>query len=111
MLDQKMNITPLPEVKIRYDEDQANNFFGRTAYYNLNNKEVILYVMGRHPKDVCRSFTHEMIHHIQNIEGRLEGLAATTNTNEDSNLQEIEKEAYLRGNITFRNWEDGVKSK
>jgi hypothetical protein len=65
--------------------------------------------MGRLPKDVCRSFTHEMIHHMQNMEGRLEGLAATTNTNEDSHLQEIEKEAYLKGNITFRNWEDGVK--
>ena len=110
MLDQKMNITPLPEVKIRYDEDQANNFFGKTAYYDPNNKEVVLYVMGRHPKDVCRSFSHEMIHHMQNMEGRLEGLAATTNTNEDDYLQQIEKEAYLTGNITFRNWEDGLKN-
>ena len=110
MLDQGMNIQPLPEVKIRYDEDQANNFFGKTAYYDPNNKEVILYVMGRHPKDVCRSFSHEMIHHMQNMEGRLEGLAGTTNTNEDAALQEIEKEAYLKGNITFRNWEDGLKN-
>ena len=110
MLDQKMNIIPLPEVKIRYDEDQANNFFGKTAYYDPNNKEVVLYVMGRHPKDVCRSFSHEMIHHMQNMEGRLEGLAATTNTNEDDYLQQIEKEAYLTGNITFRNWEDGLKN-
>jgi hypothetical protein len=38
MLDQKMNITPLPEVKIRYDEDQANDFFGKTAYYDPVNK-------------------------------------------------------------------------
>ena len=110
MLDQKMNIQPLPEVKIRYDEDQANDFFGKTAYYDPNNKEVILYVMNRHPKDVCRSFSHEMIHHMQNMEGRLEGLAGTTNTNEDDYLQEIEKEAYLTGNITFRNWEDGLKN-
>jgi len=110
MLEEKMNITPLPEVKIRYDEDQANDFFGKTAYYDPNNKEVILYVMNRHPKDVCRSFSHEMIHHIQNMEGRLEGLAGTTNTNEDNYLQEIEKEAYLKGNITFRNWEDGLKN-
>jgi len=110
MLDQGMNITPLPEVKIRYDENEANNFFGKTAYYDPNNQEVILYVMGRHPKDVCRSFSHEMIHHMQNIEGRLEGLAGTTNTNEDDYLQEIEKEAYLKGNITFRNWEDGLKN-
>ena len=110
MLEQKMNITPLPEVKIRYDEDQANDFFGKTAYYDPNNQEVVLYVMNRHPKDVCRSFSHEMIHHMQNMEGRLEGLAGTTNTNEDDYLQEIEKEAYLRGNITFRNWEDGLKN-
>jgi nicotinamide mononucleotide adenylyltransferase len=110
MLDQKMNITPLPEVKIRYDENQANDFFGKTAYYDPVNREVVLYVMNRHPKDVCRSFSHEMIHHMQNMEGRLEGLAGTTNTNEDDYLQEIEKEAYLKGNITFRNWEDGLKN-
>lgn len=110
MLEQGMNITPLPEVKIRYDEDQANDFFGKTAYYDPNNQEVILYVMNRHPKDVCRSFSHEMIHHMQNMEGRLQGLAGTTNTNEDDVLQEIEKEAYLKGNITFRNWEDGLKN-
>ena len=110
MLDQGMNITPLPEVKIRYDENEANDFFGKTAYYDPNNKEVILYVMGRHPKDVCRSFSHEMIHHMQNMDGRL-GHIDTTNTNEDDHLQEIEKEAYLKGNMTFRNWEDGVKNK
>jgi hypothetical protein len=110
MLDQGMNITPLPEVKIRYDQEEADNFFGKTAYYDPNNQEVVLYVMNRHPKDVCRSFSHEMIHHMQNMEGRLQGLAGTTNTNEDDYLQEIEKEAYLKGNITFRNWEDGLKS-
>ena len=110
MLDEGMNIQPLPEVKIRYDEQEANNFFGKTAYYDPTRKEVILYAMGRLPKDVCRSFTHEMIHHMQNIEGRL-GNIETTNTNEDDHLQGIEKEAYLKGNMTFRNWEDGVKNK
>ena len=109
MLDQKMNITPLPEIKIRYDENEANNFFGKTAYYDPNNKEVVLYAMGRHPKDVCRSFAHEMIHHMQNIEGRL-GNIQTTNTNEDSHLQGIEDEAYLEGNRVFRNLEDKVKN-
>ena len=109
MLDQKMNITPLPEVKIRYDQNEANNFFGKTAYYDPNNKEVVLYAMGRHPKDVCRSFAHEMIHHMQNMEGRL-GNISTTNTNEDSHLQAIEDEAYLEGNRVFRNLEDKIKN-
>lgn len=109
MLDQGMNIRPLPEVKIKRDAENAANFFGRTAYYDPNNKEVVLYVEGRHMKDVCRSFVHEMIHHIQNVEGRL-GNIQTSNTNEDDHLLEIEKEAYLKGNITFRNWEDSIKN-
>ena len=110
MLDQKMNIRPLPEVKIRRDIGEAADFFGRTAYYNPNINEIVLYVEGRHPKDVMRSFAHEMVHHMQNIEGRL-GSIDTTNTNESDALLELEKEAYLQGNIVFRNWEDSVKNK
>jgi len=108
MIDEGMNITPLPEVKIKKDLVEASDFFGRTAYYDPNQKEVVLYTQGRHPKDVMRSFTHEMIHHIQNLEGRLSEVN-TSDTNADENLLELEKEAYLNGNITFRNWEDKIK--
>ena len=109
MLDKKMNITPLPEIKIRHDEDNSKNFFGRTAYYDPNVKEIVLFVDGRHNKDIVRSFSHEMVHHIQNLEGRLNNIQ-TTNTTEDKNLLEIEAEAYMQGNITFRNWEDSLKN-
>ena len=110
MIDEGMKITPLPEIKTIKDEENASNFFGRTAYYDPNVKEVVLYTQGRHPKDIVRSFTHEMVHHMQNLEGRL-GQIGTTDTNEDDHLLEIEKEAYLTGNITFRNWEDNYKNK
>jgi len=108
MIDEGMNISPLPEVKIRKDLAESEQFFGRTAYYDPNVNEIVLYTQGRHPKDVMRSFTHEMVHHIQNIEGRL-GDIKTSNTNESERLLELEKEAYLVGNITFRNWEDKTK--
>jgi hypothetical protein len=109
MIDEGLNITPLPEVKIRKDVTEASDFFGRTAYYDPSINEIVLYTQGRHPKDIMRSFVHEMIHHIQNIEGRLVDVN-TSNTNEDEHLLELEKEAYLRGNITFRNWEDKIKN-
>ena len=109
MINEKHKILPLPEVKIRRDMVESSDFFGKTAYYEPTKKEIVLYVEGRHPKDVMRSFTHEMIHHKQNLEGRL-GNITTTNTNEDDYLLELEKEAYLEGNITFRNWEDSVKN-
>ncbi len=108
MIDEGMNITPLPEIKVKKDLAESLDFFGRTAYYDPNIKEIVLYTEGRHPKDVMRSFTHEMIHHIQNLEGRLSEIN-TSDTNADDNLLELEKEAYLKGNITFRNWEDKVK--
>lgn len=108
MLDEGMKITPIPEIKIKKDLAEASNFFGKTAYYNPNINEIVLFTEGRHPKDVMRSFSHEMIHHMQNMEGRLTNIR-TTNTNEDDRLLKLEQEAYLKGNITFRNWEDKIK--
>jgi hypothetical protein len=108
MLDKGMNIRPLPKVKFIHDDSKnAEDFFGKTAYYNPNEKLIVLYTYGRHPKDIVRSFSHEMIHHMQNLEGRIgNGDINTTNTNEDDYLETIEKEAYLNGNIEFRKWSD-----
>lgn len=110
MLDQGMNIQPLPSIKIiDNDVENANNILGKTAYYDPNNCSITLYTLNRHPKDILRSFSHEMIHRIQDNEGRLNNIN-TTNTNEDGDLPELEREAYLKGNMTFRNWEDSVKN-
>jgi Zn-dependent peptidase ImmA (M78 family)/nicotinic acid mononucleotide adenylyltransferase len=106
MLDKGMNIKPLPKVKFVEDDiENARNFFGKTAYYDPNQRVIVLYTMDRHPKDVMRSFAHEMVHHMQNCEDRL-GNIVTQDTNEDGDLPEIEKEAYEKGNMTFRNWTD-----
>jgi len=108
MLDQGMNILPLPDIKLRKDQTEAADIFGKTAYYNPAGREVVLFTFNRHPKDVLRSFCHEMIHHIQNVEDRL-GNITTTNTQEDDHLAKIEQEAHYLGSITFRHWEDKVK--
>lgn len=108
MIEKNLTITPLPEVKIKKDIAESVDFFGKTAYYDPNNKEIILYVMNRHPKDVMRSFCHEMIHHMQNLENRL-GTITTQNVNEDDHLMKLEEEAILLGNKIFRSWEDSVK--
>ena len=89
------------------DNENAREFLGKTAYYDPNTQTIVLYTEGRHPKDIARSYTHEMIHHIQNLEGRL-GDIQTTNTQEDDNLNDIEAEANLKGTMTFRNWTDSL---
>jgi hypothetical protein len=108
MLDNGMNIKPLPKVIfVNGDSANARQFLGKTAYYNPNDSSIVLYTEGRHPKDIVRSFSHEMIHHIQNLEGRLDNIT-TTNTQEDDNLNDIEAEANLKGTMTFRNWTDSL---
>ena len=108
MLDKGYNIEPLPTVEfVDGDSDNARDFLGKTAYYNPNNNTITLYTEGRHPKDIVRSFAHEMIHHIQNLENRL-GDIGGTNTMEDDHLNDIEAEANLKGTMTFRNWTDSL---
>ena len=108
MIDKGYNIEPLPALELIDDDvENAGEFLGKTAYYNPNTQTIVLYTHGRHPKDIARSYAHEMIHHIQNLEGRLEGIA-TTNTQEDDYLNDIEAEANLKGTMTFRNWTDSL---
>jgi hypothetical protein len=110
MIDNGMNIKPLPKIKvIKDDEENASNLLGKTAYYNPVEKSITLFTMNRHPKDILRSFAHEMIHHEQNLNGKLNNIT-TQNTNEDGDLPEIEKEAYEKGNMMLRNWEDSIKN-
>ena len=105
-----LTLKPHPSVEfIDNDRENAANIFGRTAYYMPSEQKIALYVLDRHPKDILRSYAHELIHHHQNLNGTLENFQ-TTNTNEDGDLDRIEREAYENGNILFRNWEDSIKN-
>ena len=58
-----------------------------TAYYDTRG-EIMVYVKDRAIIDVCRSLAHELVHHKQNLDGRL------TNVAEDgADGSEIENEA------------------
>ena len=108
MIVQGRNIEPLPELVIKNgDSENAKDFFGKTAYYDPNTQTIVLYTEGRHPKDIVRSYAHEMVHHTQNLEGRI-GNIQTTDTTSDEDLDAIEREAYLNGNMIFRNWTDSI---
>jgi len=103
-----LKLKPYPKVKfIHTDFNNADDFFGKTAYYNPNNNEVVLYTLGSHPKDILRSYAHELIHVHQNHENRLENIN-TDNVNEDDYLEQIEREAYEEGNIAFRSWSNRI---
>lgn len=102
-----------PRLFLKQDEENAKDVFGKTAYYDPNEKSITLFTTGRHPKDILRSFAHELVHHCQNLRGDLSpekcGPMGTDYAQKNNHMREMEREAYEKGNLCFRDWEDGIK--
>jgi len=110
-VQQKIGFKSMPSITLQDDEDNADVLLGKTAYYDPQNKAVTVYVTNRHPKDILRSIAHELIHHGQNLRGEFDKIGAVGEgyAQNDQHLRNMEKEAYLKGNMCFRDWEDGYK--
>jgi len=102
MLDNEYTLKPLP--KIVLNNKRQKGLFISTGMYSIDNKKVTLFINERHPKDVLRSLAHELIHHKQNIEGRLTEENCNERITESDVTLPLEEEAYLQGNIAFRKW-------
>tara|TARA_R100000664_G_scaffold31004_1_gene44148 strand:- start:1030 stop:1956 length:927 start_codon:yes stop_codon:yes gene_type:complete len=99
-------------VRFESDPDNAATLLGKTAYYDPDNYEVVLYVDNRHPKDVMRSLSHELVHHAQNCRGDFTSQNSTGPgyAQKDPHLRKMEQEAYTKGNLIFRDFEDLIKT-
>ena len=107
----RMGFQKLPRIFLRDDPQNAQNPLGKTAYYDPEQMSVTLYINGRHPKDVMRSLSHELVHHTQNCNGQFEntGEMGEGYAQNDKHLREMERQAYEQGNLVFRDWEDSIK--
>jgi len=110
----KYNFEEKPSIIFKNDEENSYQILGKTGHYDPDAGEIVVYVANRHPKDILRSLAHELIHHIQVYEGKMTGdrAAPTSDPNyivHDNYLKEMERDAFDRGNITFREWEASVK--
>ena len=108
---EKMGFKQPPRLFLRGDTKNAQNPLGKTAFYDPGAKSITLYITGRHPKDVMRSLSHELVHHKQNCNGQFEntGEMGEGYAQSDEHLRGMEREAYELGNMCFRDWEDGLK--
>jgi LysM repeat protein len=101
-----------PTIMFKSDQGNAQKLLGKTAHYDPTTNHVVVYVTGRHPKDVLRSLSHELVHHAQNCRGEFGNTPDTAPgyAQKDNHMRKMEEEAYKVGNLCFRDWEDGVKS-
>ena len=108
---EKYNIQKAPKLILRQDKDNAKKLFGRTAYYDSGKSEIVVFITNRHPKDILRSYCHELIHHVQNERGDLDkgNMSSPTYAQDDDHMRKMEMEAYLKGNLLLRDFEDNFK--
>lgn len=104
----KMGFSKPVCIKFVHDDQNAADPLGKTAFYDPNDYSVTLYTAERHPKDIMRSLSHELVHHRQNCDGKFDQKPTYGEDyfQNDEDLREIEREAYEEGNMCFRLWEE-----
>ena len=136
-LQKELQLKSVPKVKLLSDQKNADKVLGKTAYYDPDKKTICLYETNRHQKDILRSFAHEVIHHWQHENEKLQTFSGGGDSvkkevrgespppdydakfskqdpryaQKNPWLRQMEKQAYLLGNILFRDWEDQKKAK
>ena len=109
----RLKFKSYPPIILQSDSENAEMALGKTAYYDPQNYSITIFVDGRHVKDILRSIAHELVHHRQNEKGKFKNI---TNIGEEGYAQQdmylrgMEEEAYLLGNMCFRDWEDQYKA-
>jgi hypothetical protein len=108
---QQMGFDRPPRLFLKNDSNEADNPMGKTGFYDPQNESITIYIGKRHPKDIMRSLSHELMHHTQNCKGEFDNasdLGEQGYAQNDSHLRTMEIQAY-QASIVFRDWEDSVK--
>jgi hypothetical protein len=91
-----MSIEQLPRIIFTKDNKWAKQMrsFGQ---YNPANREITVYIKNRNMADILRTLCHEIVHHKQNEEGRLQSDSGKTGS-------DIENEANAQAGIMLREY-------
>jgi len=107
----QMGFDRVPRLFLKNDSNEANNPMGKTGFYDPQNESITIYIGKRHPKDIMRSLSHELMHHTQNCKGQFDNMSDLGEqgyAQNDSHLRTMEIHAYA-ASIVFRDWEDSCK--
>ncbi len=110
---QRYKLQNKPTIVFAQDKENSMKPLGKTAHYDPAEQSITVYTTGRHMKDCLRSLAHELVHHLQNERGDLMSMGPTSPgyAQKDPHTREMEREAYEKGNMCFRDFEDRLKNR
>ncbi len=105
----RMNFDKPVDIELMSNLKNGKILLGKTAYYDPNNYRIHIFIDNRHPKDILRSLSHELMHHTQNCRGDLGNTSHFEDgyAQKDEHMREMEKEAYEAA-IILRDFEDSI---
>jgi len=93
---QQLGFNKDPKINFIEDGENAQNPMGYTGHYDPSTMVITIYITGRHPKDILRSLSHELVHHAQNCRGE-DLMIKTHDIDADPHLKAMEDEAFHVG--------------
>jgi len=109
--EEQMGFDRPPRLFLRHDTTNGADPLGKTGFYDPQSESITIYVTERHPKDILRSLSHELMHHTQNCNGEFEnteGMGEQGYAQNNEHMRNMEIQAY-QASIVFRDWEDSLK--
>ena len=108
---QRLGFKKPPSIFLNHDKHNAKDTLAKTGHYDPNTMEIHVFATGRHPKDILRSISHELVHHDQHMRGDLDlhGYSGKGYAQKNPKLRKAEIEA--NDPMLFRDWEDSIKEK
>lgn len=90
----RINLPNTPNINISYDETDAQRMKSFGLY---SGDEILVVAANRNLADILRTIVHELVHHKQWIDGRIDGNSSATGS-------EIENEANAIAGILMREY-------
>lgn len=78
----------IPEIELVHDDQRAKEMKSFGGYIPSDFK-IIIVIANRNLADALRTLAHELIHHKQNIEGRLKEDSGETGSNEENEANSL----------------------
>ncbi len=92
------------------DQKKESPLFNETGNYSPVANLITIFTKDRNLKDILRSLPHELIHADQNMNRGIDTEKAMMGIlNKGKAAEKIEADAYKRGNVLFRKWEESLK--
>lgn len=90
----ELGINKIPTVKFSYDTNESQDR-GTFGYFDPNANHIWIYIKNRNTADILRTLAHELVHHKQGEDDRLEQGSGETGS-------EIENEANAQAGVLLR---------